>query len=171
MSKIEVRKGNLLDSDSQAIVNTVNTVGVMGKGIALLFKKAYPENFKNYRKECLKKNVKVGRMLEFKVGNDDTSDLFNQTMDSNKSEHPMWIINFPTKQHWRSPSNLQWIEQGLNDLKRVIDEHNIQSIALPQLGCGNGGLDWKDVEPKIQKAFADSDVRVIVYESPKEIFQ
>lgn len=172
MSKFEFRKGNLLDSEAEAIVNTVNTVGVMGKGIALLFRKAYPENYKKYKSECRKNNIKVGKMFYVRVGEDTSPSLFEQTTDSNKSEYPLWIINFPTKQHWRSPSKLEWIDEGLQDLKRVLEEKKIRSVALPQLGCGNGGLDWRDVEQKIRKTFVDGgDRTIIIYESPKEIFQ
>ena len=172
MSKIEFRKGNLLDSEAEAVVNTVNTVGVMGKGIALLFRKAYPENYKKYKAECRKNKIQVGKMFYVRVGEDTSPNLFEQMPDSRKSEYTQWIINFPTKQHWRSPSKLQWIEDGLKDLQRVIENKRIRSVALPQLGCGNGGLEWRDVEPKIRTTFSgDSDLTIIIYESPREVFQ
>src|SRR5580704_11959007 len=102
---IRFTQGNLLDSEAEALVNTVNTVGVMGKGIALMFKEAFPENFKAYATACKKGDVKVGEMFVT-----ERRDLIG----------PRWIINFPTKKHWRHPSKLEWIEAGLADLKRVI---------------------------------------------------
>lgn len=172
MSKIEFQKGNLLESKAEALVNTVNTVGVMGKGIALLFKRAYPENYTKYKTACRKHEVKIGQMFNVRVGVNTYPDLFGQETDSDESKYPQWIINFPTKQHWRGSSKLQWIEDGLEDLKKVIEKNKIRTVALPQLGCGNGGLNWRDVEPSIHKAFADlKEVRIIVYESPAEIFR
>jgi O-acetyl-ADP-ribose deacetylase (regulator of RNase III) len=136
------------------LVNTVNTVGVMGKGVALMFKEAYPENFKAYQAACKRKEVKVGRMFvterEALIG-------------------PKWIINFPTKEHWRGDSKMVWIKTGLEDLKRVIAEKKIRSIAIPPLGSGNGGLNWSDVRPKIEAALgALNDVSVIIYEPTDE---
>lgn len=147
---IETTKGDLLRADVEALVNTVNTVGVMGKGIALQFKKAFPENYKAYRKACDEKNVKLGRMFVF-----ETDSLHN----------PRYIINFPTKRHWRGRSRLGDIEDGLQDLVRVIQERDIQSVAIPPLGCGNGGLDWVDVYPRIEQALKTvPDVHALVYE-------
>ncbi|MCX7099464.1 MAG: macro domain-containing protein [Methylococcales bacterium] len=141
--------GNLLQSDAEALVNTVNCVGVMGKGIALQFKQAFPDNFSHYQKACKAHTVQPGSMLVVATGN-----LFN----------PRWIINFPTKTHWRAASQLAHIEQGLDDLLRVIREHNIRSIALPPLGCGNGGLDWRQVQPLIEASLADCpELEVFVY--------
>jgi len=146
---ITYRHGNLLQSDAEALVNTVNCVGVMGKGIALQFKQAFPANFSAYQKACKAEAVKPGKMLVVDTGN-----MIN----------PRWIINFPTKTHWRAPSKIGYIEQGLKDLVRVIREYHIQSIALPPLGCGNGGLDWQQVQPLIEAALADlPDVEVLVY--------
>lgn len=142
--------GNLLDAKVEALVNTVNTVGIMGKGIALMFKEAFPDNFKAYAAACENGDVKTGR-------------VFLTTRD--QFIGPKWIINFPTKEHWRSPSKIEWIEEGLNDLKRVIEEKKIRSIALPPLGSGNGGLDWSQVRPKIEAALSElRDVEVVVYE-------
>lgn len=124
--------GNILDSKAQAIVNTVNTVGVMGKGIALQFKKAYPNNYKTYSIACKKEEVNVGKMFV--------------TTDSNLSSGEKIIINFPTKQHWRKPSEYIYIEDGLNDLVNVIKLNKIKSIAIPPLGAGNGGLKWEKVK-------------------------
>ena len=119
-------QGNLLESKVEALVNTVNTVGVMGKGIALMFKESFPANFLAYEDACKCKNVKIGRMF---------------VTENRAFEGPHWIINFPTKKHWRQPSKLEWIIEGLQDLRRVIQEHQIRSIALPPLGSGNGGLE------------------------------
>jgi len=144
-------EGNLLKADTEALVNTVNTVGVMGKGIALMFKEAFPENFRAYSAACKKHEVKVGQIFAT-----ERQDLVGG---------PKWIINFPTKQHWRNPSKIEWIKEGLQDLVRFIREHKIKSIALPPLGSGNGGLDWKDVRPFVQAALENlQDVEVVVYE-------
>ena len=153
---IKFLQGNLLDAQTAAIVNTVNTVGVMGKGIALMFKEAFPENFRAYDAACKRKEVIVGRMFVTE----------NLALDG-----PRWIINFPTKQHWRQPSKLEWIVEGLEDLRRVIVENHISSIALPPLGCGNGGLDWDAVRPVIEDALDDlSDVEILVFE-PTDKYQ
>jgi O-acetyl-ADP-ribose deacetylase (regulator of RNase III) len=142
--------GNLLDADVQAIVNTVNTVGVMGKGIALMFKERFPANYDAYARACKAGEVEVGRMF---------------VTESERLDGPRWIVNFPTKKHWRHPSKLAWIEAGLADLRRVIGERGIRSIALPPLGTGNGGLDWGDVRPLIERALGDLDgVEVVLYE-------
>ena len=117
-------QGNLLDAPAEALVNTVNTVGVMGKGIALMFKEAFPANFRAYEDACKQKEVKVGKMFVTE----------NRTFSG-----PRWIINFPTKKHWRQPSKLEWIIEGLGDLRKFVQEHQIRSIALPPLGAGNGG--------------------------------
>jgi O-acetyl-ADP-ribose deacetylase (regulator of RNase III) len=129
--------GNLLTQDADALVNTVNTEGIMGKGIALQFKKAWPAMFKDYEAACKRGEVTLGRMHVWVTGS---------------LTGPRYIINFPTKRHWRSRSKLVDIETGLQDLTRVIGELGIVSIAIPPLGCGNGGLDWRDVEPRILRA-------------------
>lgn len=148
---IKFTTGNLLDAEAEAMVNTVNTVGVMGKGIALMFKEAFPENLKIYEAACKAGDVKLGRMLVT-----ERKDLVNG---------PRWIINFPTKKHWRYPSKMEWIIDGLEDLKRVIAERGIRSVALPPLGSGNGGLDWKEVRAHIVSALQSMpDVDFIVYE-------
>ncbi|MDP1698289.1 MAG: macro domain-containing protein [Xanthomonadaceae bacterium] len=135
--------GNLLHAEADAVVNTVNTVGVMGKGIALAFKDTYPENFNAYEAACRAGEVRVGRMF----------------VTENHSLHrPRWIINFPTKQHWRNPSKLEWIRTGLADLRRVVLDLGIRSLALPPLGCGNGGLEWDDVRPLIEAVLGDLHV-------------
>lgn len=147
---IRFTQGNLLDADVEAVVNTVNTVGVMGKGIALMFKERFPENYTAYAAACKRGEVKLGRMFVTR---------------SAELSGPRWIINFPTKAHWRFRSELEWIRSGLVDLCRVVREHDIRSIAVPPLGSGNGGLDWSDVRPLIESAVSGlNGVDVIVYE-------
>lgn len=143
-------QGNLLEADVDAVVNTVNTVGVMGKGIALMFKERFPENFRAYRRACQAGEVKVGEMFATR---------------STELSGPQWIINFPTKQHWRQGTKLEWVRSGLDALKQFIVEKQIRSIALPPLGCGNGGLDWAIVRPIIEEVLgALEEVEVVVYE-------
>lgn len=145
---IECVHGNLLDAEVDALVNAVNTYGVMGKGIALQFRKAFPETFNEYVRACKAGDLVVGRMH------------IVQRLAS-----PRFIINFPTKKHWRHPSKLEYIEAGLVDLMARVKELGITSIALPSLGCGNGGLDWATVRPRIVEAFAAlPDVRVLLFE-------
>jgi O-acetyl-ADP-ribose deacetylase (regulator of RNase III) len=147
---IKYTQGNLLQADVEALVNTVNTVGVMGKGIALMFKEQFPENFKAYQQACKDNQVRVGEMFLT-----ERKDLLG----------PKWIINFPTKDHWRNPSKIEWIEQGLVDLVKVIRANGIQSIAIPPLGSGNGGLKWPEVKVLIEAAVEGlGDVSVVVYE-------
>lgn len=122
---IEEAKGNLLEVDAEAIVNTLNTVGVMGKGIALQFKQAWPENFKTYAKACKTGEVVPGRMFVFELGG---------------MVNPRFIINFPTKRHWRQKSRLEDVASGLQALVAEVRERGISSVAVPPLGCGNGGL-------------------------------
>lgn len=142
-------EGNLLDAPVDALVNTVNTVGVMGKGIALQFKQAYPENFRAYEAACRRGEVEIGRMF---------------VVETEQLGNPRLIINFPTKKHWRNRSRLDDIRSALGDLRRVISDYQIRSIAVPPLGCGNGGLDWLDVRPLIVDALGDiPDVDVVVY--------
>ncbi|MFH1872768.1 MAG: macro domain-containing protein [Pseudomonadota bacterium] len=133
--------GNLLkQGDVDAIVNTVNCVGVMGKGIALQFRNKWPENFRAYAAACKAKQVRPGRMFVF---------------DSGALVKPNFIINFPTKDHWRGKSRIEFIRDGLADLVEQIRRLDIRSIAIPPLGCGNGGLDWAEVRPLIESAFAE----------------
>lgn len=148
-------QGNLLDAEVDALVNAVNTVGVMGKGIALQFKERFRPNFKAYEAACREGSVRVGRMFVTETG---------------ALCPPKWIINFPTKEHWRNPSRMEWIRDGLADLVRVIREKDIRSVAIPALGCGNGGLNWLEVKASIEDAFADlPDVAVVVF-GPTGIF-
>jgi O-acetyl-ADP-ribose deacetylase (regulator of RNase III) len=141
--------GNLLNARADALVNAVNTVGVMGKGIALMFRRAFDENFRAYAAACKRGDVRTGRMF---------------VTERSAVLGPRWIINFPTKDDWRTKSQLSWVEEGLRDLRRVILENSIQSIALPALGCGNGGLDWADVCTKIDEVLGDlASVDIQVY--------
>lgn len=147
---IRFTRGNLLEADVEALVNTVNTVGVMGKGIALMVKEAFPENFREYAAACKRGEVEVGRVfLTQRPG----------------LAGPRWIINFPTKKHWRHSSRIEWIEEGLVDLRRVILEKGIRSIAVPPLGCGQGGLRWQNVRGLIERKLGDLEgVEVVIYE-------
>lgn len=147
---IDLAQGNLLAAQAEALVNTVNTEGVMGKGIALQFRQAYPEMYRAYEKACSAGAVRLGEMHVFDLGG--------------LAGGPRWIINFPTKGHWRSRSRLADIETGLADLTVKVRELGIRSIAVPPLGCGNGGLDWNEVRPRIEAAFATlPDVRVLLF--------
>ncbi|MYS33868.1 O-acetyl-ADP-ribose deacetylase (regulator of RNase III) [Streptomyces sp. KhCrAH-43] len=146
---IEETHGNLLDADVDALVNTVNTVGVMGKGVALQFKQAFPDNFKSYKAACDHKEFALGDVL---------------VHDSYRLGVQRFIINFPTKGHWRSRSRLQDIETGLKSLVAAIDDYQITSIAIPALGCGNGGLNWEEVRSLIYESLGDLEgVRVLLY--------
>ncbi len=147
---IEYKTGNILTEDAEAITNTVNCVGVMGRGIALQFKKAFPENFKAYAVACKRDEVQPGRMF---------------IHDMEGLTNPRYIINFPTKRHWRGKSRITDIEAGLVDLAAQIRERGIHSIAIPPLGSGLGGLEWPEVKQRIEQVFADmDDVRIIVFE-------
>ena len=147
---ITFTQGNLLEADVEAAVNTVNTVGIMGKGIALMFKERFPRNFEAYAHACENKKVRIGKMFL-----NENREFFG----------PKWIVNFPTKTHWRANTQLEWIEQGLQDLVRVIKEKNIRSIAIPPLGCGHGGLNWDEVRPLVVAALEKvEDLEAVVYE-------
>ena len=147
---IRVKTGDILAEDAEALVNTVNCVGVMGSGIALQFKKAFPENFRAYAEACERGEVRPGRMFVF-----ETLQITN----------PRYIINFPTKRHWRGNSRIADIQAGLTDLVAAVREREIRSIAVPPLGSGLGGLEWSDVLPLIEKALRGlSDLDVVVLE-------
>jgi len=148
--------GNLLEADTEALVNTVNTVGVMGKGIALQFAERFKTNLKLYKEACKSGELTVGKLLAVK-----DSDLHGERL----------IINFPTKKDWKHRSSYAYIEDGLNALVALIAERNIKSIALPPLGCGNGGLQWAKVKPMIEEHLGGLDVRVVVYEPSAQIKQ
>ena len=149
---IEYKHGDLLSAPVEALVNTVNTEGVMGKGIALQFRDRFPSTyFEHYRGACKAKRVHLGQMHVHDRG---------QLVD----DGPRWIVNFPTKGHWRAKSRMADIDAGLQDLARWIRHEGIKSIALPPLGCGNGGLDWGEVKPLIERVLADLPVQVLVFE-------
>lgn len=148
---VEFVTGNLLEADVEALVNSVNTVGVMGKGVALQFRQAYPNNYAAYLRACKHEEVQPGSMFVVPAG---------------ALANPRYIINFPTKRHWRHRSRLSDIKLGLVDLVEVIKNLDIKSIALPPLGCGNGGLRWADVRPAIEEALQalPANIKVLVYE-------
>lgn len=147
--------GNILESSAEALINTVNTVGIMGKGIALQFKKEYHNNFKQYVEACKRNEIKIGRLFVVK--------------DSNLSSGEKYIINFPTKKDWRKPSEYGFIDAGLDDLIRVLKEYKIKSVAIPPLGAGNGGLDWRKIKKIIEQKLSKLEVEIIVYEPTQHI--
>lgn len=147
-------KGNILDSSAQALVNTVNLAGVMGKGIALQFKKAFPDNFIAYKAACKNNQISIGRLFVYK----------EQNMLEDKI-----IINFPTKTDWRKPSEYEYIEKGLEDLANVVNDYNISSIAIPPLGAGNGGLNWHKVKSIIEDKLSHLDIDIYIYEPSEAI--
>lgn len=147
---IKLTQGDILKTDAEALVNTVNCVGVMGRGIALQFKKAFPDNFKAYATACKAHQVQPGKMFVHNL---------------NRLYNPRFIINFPTKRHWKNQSRIEDIQAGLSDLITVIEQQNIREIAIPPLGCGLGGLNWQDVKPLITQAFqAVPEVNVLLFE-------
>ncbi len=147
---IQFKRGDLLAEDAEALVNTVNCVGVMGKGIALEFKNAYPMYFQDYLTACKARQIKLGHMHVY---------------ETRATINPRYIVNFPTKRDWREPSKIEEIDAGLSDLVRVIAKKRIQSIAMPALGCGLGGLNWIEVRSLIEDAFiACADVSILVFE-------
>jgi len=152
---VEYKTGDILSEDVEALVNTVNCVGFMGRGIALEFKRMWPENFNAYAAACHRGEVQPGRMFVFETG---------------RLTNPRYIINFPTKRHWRGKSRIEDIETGLKALVEEIRDRSIQSIALPPLGAGLGGLDWRVVRPRIERAMLGlPDVRVVVFEPLSQV--
>lgn len=143
-SMITYVKGDLFSSPARILVNTVNTEGVMGKGIALEFKKRYPEMFQEYKKICNDKTFGIGSLLLWK-----------------KSEK--WVLLFPTKTTWRRPSKMEYIEKGLQKFANNWDKLGAGSVAFPRLGCGNGGLDWEEVRPLMEKYLARLPIQIYVY--------
>ncbi|MEZ4370629.1 MAG: macro domain-containing protein [Polyangiaceae bacterium] len=142
--------GNLFDAEVDALVNTVNTAGVMGKGLALQFKKGFPQNFRAYASACKRGEVQIGKMFVFDAGG---------------IVQPRYIINFPTKTHWRAKSKLEYVASGLDDLVCVIRDRKIKSIAVPPLGAGLGGLDWRRVRDVISAKLSNLEgVDVLVFE-------
>lgn len=147
---IEYKTGDILTADTEALVNTVNCVGVMGRGIALQFKKAFPRNFKAYAAACEREEVQPGQMYVFETG---------------QLTNPRFIINFPTKRHWRGKSRMEDIDSGLEALVGEIRDRNIRSLAIPPLGSGLGGLDWSEVRPRIEDAIRGlNDLDVVIFE-------
>ena len=147
---LEFKKGDILTEDADALVNTVNCVGVMGRGIALQFKNAFPDNFKAYAEACKCDEVRPGRMFVFETG---------------RLTSPYYIINFPTKRHWRGKSRIADIDAGLKALQEVIREKNIRSIAMPPLGSGLGGLSWAEVRPRLEAVMQEfADLKIVVFE-------
>ena len=147
---IKLKKGDIFQEDVEALVNSVNCVGVMGRGIALQFKNLFPDNFKAYKRACELKEVRPGRMFVYQ---------------SVKMMNPRYIVNFPTKRHWRGKSRIEDIDSGLEDLVRVIEELGIRSIAIPPLGTNLGGLRWPEVRPRIEAALANkAALEIILFE-------
>jgi O-acetyl-ADP-ribose deacetylase (regulator of RNase III) len=147
---IEFRTGDIFEEDVEASVNAVNCVGIMERGIALQFKKVWPENYKAYIEACLRHEVQPGRMFVFESG---------------RLTHPRYIINFPTKCHWREKSRIEDIESGLIALVAEIQKRGIRSIAIPALGAGLGGLPWAEVRARIERAMMNlTEVRIVVFE-------
>ena len=134
---IQYKTGDLFTEATEALVNPVNCVGVMGRGLALKFKQRFPSNFHEYVIACQRGEISLGRMHMFEIGN---------------QEDPRYIVNFPTKYHWKDQSQISDIELGLQDLANVIRDRKIESIAMPAIGCGLGGLNWFDVKPLIENA-------------------
>lgn len=153
---IKYTTGNIFLESAQALVNTVNCVGVMGQGLALQFKKKFPNNFLQYKKACKHKNVQLKKMFVYSTG----------------SYVPQYIINFPTKQHWRGSSKIEDISEGLDDLVQVLQSQNITSIAIPPLGCGLGGLNWVQVKKLIDQKLAHlQNIHIVVFEPQKTHFK
>jgi len=147
--------GNILESDADALIKTVNTVGIMGKGIALQFKKAFHNNYKAYVEACKENEIKIGELFIVK--------------DSNLNSGSKYIINFPTKKDWRKPSEYSYIDAGLDDLVRVLYKYEIKSVAIPPLGAGNGGLKWEKVKNIIENKLGNLDVEITVFEPTQHI--
>lgn len=150
---IRYTTGNLLDAPVEALVNTVNTVGVMGKGIALMFKERFPANMRAYAEACKQGDVVTGKMFITQTG-----ELLG----------PRWIVNFPTKQHWRNPAQMAWIQEGLQDLRAWLQAQQVSSIAIPPLGAGNGGLPWPEIKQAIETALGDLDIDILLYEPSRQ---
>ena len=140
--------GSLFDSPAQTLVNTVNTVGIMGKGIAKEFKSRFPEMYPRYRKYCDRKQLVVGKLFLYRTPN-------------------KWVLNFPTKKHWRHPSKMEWIESGLEKFVDTYTDQGVTSVSFPQLGCGNGGLNWNDVRPVMEAHLSKLPIPTFVHIAPR----
>jgi O-acetyl-ADP-ribose deacetylase (regulator of RNase III) len=155
---IEYKSGDMFDEPSEAIVNTVNCVGVMGKGVALEFKRRWPDNYRAYKRLCDAKKLSPGTMFIFQTG-----DLLQ---DNDRK----FLINFPTKLHWKAKSKIEYVEHGLDDLAYQVRKLGIKSLVLPPLGCGNGGLDWNEVRPLIEDKLSSlEDVKISVFAPPSDV--
>ncbi|HFU77379.1 macro domain-containing protein [Sulfurovum sp.] len=144
---------NIFESNAQVLVNTVNTVGVMGKGLAKEFKRLYPDMFKSYQKFCEEGTLTVGKLQVYKTPN-------------------KWVLNFPTKANWRNPSKLEYIEQGLQKFVANYERLGVKSIAFPMLGCGNGGLDWEsEVMPLMEKYLAELPIDIYIHIAKQDAYK
>lgn len=144
------KRTSLFESNAQTLVNTVNCVGVMGKGIAKAFKQREPEMFTAYKRLCDQKLLVPGKLWLWRG-----------------SEN--WVLNFPTKLHWRSPSKIEWVEAGLDKFVRTYEAQGVTEIAFPKLGCGNGGLDWEEVRPLMERYLSDLTIPVFIHDHTKDI--
>ena len=147
---LSYHRTSILTSTAQTVVNTVNTVGVMGKGLAAAFKARAPEMFHEYQHLCQNGKLKIGTLWLWKG-------------------QPQWILNFPTKKHWRNPSQLSYIESGLAKFVAQYEQRGIREISFPRLGCGNGGLNWKDVRPLMESYLAKLPISVYIHDYEKDI--
>lgn len=151
---IRYTQGNLLESGADALVNTVNTVGVMGKGIALMFKERFADNYRHYRQVCKAGELRTGQLL---------------VTQPNELTGPRWIVNFPTKRDWRQPSKIEWVREGLIELRKFLEQNHVRSIAIPPLGAGNGGLSWPMVRAEIEAALDNlKQTEIIIFEPTTE---
>lgn len=151
---IKETSGNLFEAKTEALINAVNCVGVMGKGIALQFKQKFPaEYFTAYKLACQNGELAIGKVQVFELENVQTN--------------PRFIINFPTKNHWREPSKIEYIESGLQSLVEAVERYEIKSIAMPALGCGLGGLEWAAVRGLVEKFFGEAQNVLILLFSPE----
>lgn len=144
--------GDILDADVEALVNPVNTAGVMGAGLALQFKLAYPDMYTEYQLACRQRALNVGYIK-----------VHHLKRDLGRDTQPRMVISFPTKRHWQKPSRLVWIDEGLIRLRATIEALMIRSIAIPPLGCGLGGLDWTNVRKLIEDRLSELDVDIVLY--------
>ena len=147
---ISYLRTSILKSDAQTVVNTVNTVGVMGKGLAAEYRKLYPEMFERYREICSNQLLEVGKLWLWKGPT-------------------QWVLNFPTKVHWRHPSKIQYVEAGLKKFAQTFEERGITEIAFPRLGCGNGGLEWDDVRALMEHYLRPLPIPVYVHDHEIEL--
>lgn len=165
---ITYKQGNLFDSNCQTLVCTVNCEGVMGKGVALKFKQFFPAMFSAYRATCLYSNTQLkhgGDLWLFRYNDLEQLTLWTPTEDGDKliKGRQSRVLCFATKEKWRNPSKLEWIERGLQNVKYFVSTYSIRDIAFPKLGCNNGGLDWNEVRPLMEKYLDELDIPVEIY--------